>query len=338
MALSIHEFLQLRKEKTIVDVRSEGEFEAGHIPGAINIPLLNNKERIVVGTAYKQQGQKYAIKEGFRLVGPRLLDIVNEAERIASGKEILVHCWRGGMRSNNFAQFAGMAGVRSQTLLGGYKSYRQTTYESFQLPFQFLVLSGYTGSGKSEVLRELKKQGEQVIDLEALAHHKGSAFGGLMMPPQPTSEQFQNNLFEEISSLDVNRKIWIEDESIAIGKIYLPHPLWETVTRSPIVRMEVSKQVRIARLVNEYGLADKEKFLQAMTQITKRLGGQHFQNAKEKLLLGDMSATIDTLLTYYDKTYLFSMQKRQDNVVSVIAWDGTNTPEFVAQLIHTSAK
>src|SRR6218665_2431495 len=155
MAISIGDFLELRKERIIIDVRSEGEYEVGHIPGALNIPLLNNAERVIVGTAYKQQGQKQAIKEGFRLVGPRLLDIINRAESIAAGKEVLVHCWRGGMRSNNFCQFVAMAGVRTQMLAGGYKAYRQRTQEAFALPFSFIVISGYTGSGKSEILREL---------------------------------------------------------------------------------------------------------------------------------------------------------------------------------------
>lgn len=333
MPISITEFLELRKERTIVDVRSEGEYAAGHIPGVFNIPVLNNSERIIVGTAYKQQGQKQAIKEGFRLVGPRLLDIITETEKIAHGKELLIHCWRGGMRSNNFCQFVGMAGVKTQALAGGYKAYRQKAFESFQHPFQFIVLSGYTGSGKSEVLRELKTQGEQVIDLEMLAHHKGSAFGGLMMPAQPTTEQFQNHLFEEILQLDLSKRIWIEDESISLGKIFLPPAFWMKVNQGPLVNINVDKDIRISRLVNEYGAADKEQFLLAMSQITSRLGGQHFKAAKEKWMQGDMAAAIAILLTYYDKAYLKGIEKRKDLLITSMNWDGAETTRFVNELM-----
>jgi tRNA 2-selenouridine synthase len=333
MIISIQDFLSLRKQLPVVDVRSQGEFQEGHIRNAINIPLLNNEERVQVGTDYKQKGQKEAIKTGFRLVGPRLADIVNEAEQVAQGAELLVHCWRGGMRSNNFSQFVSMAGVKSHTVQGGYKEYRNLALESFKKPFQIILLTGCTGSGKSEVLRALKEQGEQVLDLEDLANHKGSAFGGLLMPAQPTTEQFQNELFEEILKLDLSRRIWVEDESIAIGKIFLPTDFWQTMHQSPLVQMEVSKEVRIQRLVNEYGPADREEFLEIMGKIVKRLGGQHYNTAKEKLLLGDMASTIDILLTYYDKAYLQSIDKRRDKVRLVLPWNGKSVKEYVKSIL-----
>jgi len=334
MPISIYDFLNLRQHHPVVDVRSQGEFEEGHILGALNIPLLNDEERVVVGTTYKQQGQQQAIREGFRLVGPRLSDIIEETERIAQGKEVLVHCWRGGMRSNNFAQFVGMAGVKTQTVEGGYKAYRQVAVESFQRPLQIILLTGCTGSGKSEVLRELAAQGEQILDLEALAHHKGSAFGGLFMPAQPTTEQFQNNLFEEILKLDLSKRVWVEDESIAIGKIFLPKELWQTMSQSSLVQMNVAKDVRIQRLVDEYGPADRDEFLQIMIKVTKKLGGQHFNAAKEKLLQGDMTSTIDILLTYYDKAYLNSIDKRNSKIKLSCEWNGREITKYASELIH----
>jgi len=333
MIISIEDFLSLRKWLPVVDVRSEGEFQEGHIRNAINIPLLNNEERIAVGTDYKTKGQKEAIKTGFRLVGPRLLDIVNSAEEIAQGEELLVHCWRGGMRSNNFAQFAAMAGVRSHTLKGGYKAYRAMALKSFKKPLKTFSLTGCTGSGKSEVLRALKDQGEQVLDLENLAHHKGSAFGALLMPPQPTTEQFQNELFEEILTLDLSRRIWVEDESIAIGKIFLPSDFWRTMQQSPLIKMEVPKEVRVQRLVNEYGPADRGEFLEIMGKIVKRLGGQHYNTARENLLKGDIASTIDILLTYYDKAYLQSIEKRKDKVRIILPWTGENIRVFAEELL-----
>lgn len=332
--VSIQEFLALRHQLPVADVRSENEFAAGHIPGVINLPILNNAERAAVGTDYKQLGQPEAIKTGFRLVGPRLETLIKEAEKISDGKELLVHCWRGGMRSANFCQFMSMAKIKSRSLIGGYKSYRQEAAESFKKSFRFMILSGCTGSGKSDVLRELKKQGAQVIDLEALASHKGSAFGHLGMKPQPTTEQFQNYLFEEILKLDLSKSIWVEDESIAIGKIFLPNDFWVTMRKSQMVKLDVKKGVRIQRLVSEYGNADKENFLQSMTKITKRLGGQHFNAAKEKLEQDNMAATIEILLTYYDKTYLESMEKRRENILREVSWDGKDLSSVAKELIH----
>ena len=332
MTVSIEDFLLLRSSQSLVDVRSQGEYQEGHIRGAINIPLLNNDERVIVGTAYKQRGQQEAIREGFRLVGPRLGEILSEAEKIAQGKELLVHCWRGGMRSNNFCQFVGMAKIKSRPLEGGYKSYRQFVFDYFNKPLQIILIGGCTGSGKSEVLRALQEAGEQILDLEKLASHKGSAFGALMLPPQPTTEQFHNDLFEELFKLDLSKRIWVEDESITIGKVFLPTDLWQQMRTSPLVQMDVPKEIRIQRLVNEYGQADRDEFLDAMNRIVKRLGGQHHKAAKEKLLEGDMAGTIDILLTYYDKYYLGSMQNKTDRILKTIPWSGENSPAFAKEI------
>lgn len=336
MTLALPDFLRLRKELPVIDVRSEGEFASGHIPGVSNIPLLNNEERVEVGTTYKQQGQQAAIHAGFRLVGPRLEEMVAQAERTSVGKEVIVHCWRGGMRSANFAQFIGMAGIRSHVLAGGYKSYRQSALEMFQFPLQMISLTGCTGSGKSDVLREIARRGEQVLDLESMACHKGSAFGHLLQPPQPTTEQFQNFLFEKLLTFDLGRRIWVEDESIAIGKIFLPPDFWKQLNTSPLVRMDVSRDVRVSRLVNEYGSADKEEFLEVMSRISKKLGGQHFKDAKERLLAGDMPGVMEILLTYYDKAYIKSMENRRSQHRVALSWDGKNLSAIADELIKNA--
>lgn len=332
MTISLEEFFTLRETLPVIDVRSEGEFQSGHISGAINIPILNNLERVQVGTDYKQKGQLEAIKTGFRLVGPRLLDIITEAEKVTEAKEMLVHCWRGGMRSNNFCQFVGMAAIKTHALKGGYKAYRQKALESFAKPLKLILLTGCTGSGKSEILRALKSGGQQVLDLETLASHKGSAFGGLFMEPQPSTEQFQNNLFEEILRLDPDKPVWVEDESIAIGQIFLPRDFWLQMNESPLVQLQVDKEVRVERLVEEYGKADRDEFLDIMSRIVKRLGGQHFNSAKQKLIEGDMVAVMHTLLTYYDKAYLQSIDKRKDRVSKVVDWNGKSVDEIVTLL------
>lgn len=332
MILPVDEFLKLRETLPVVDVRSEGEFAEGHIRSAINIPILNNAERVAVGTDYKQKGQAEAIRTGFRLVGPRLLDIIDQAKAVTEKNEMIVHCWRGGMRSGNFCQFVGMAGMKTHQLKGGYKAYRQEALQSFKTPFKFVVLAGSTGSGKTEVLQALAANGEQVIDLEQLASHKGSVFGGLMQKPQPTTEQFQNDLFEKILTLDPGKRVWIEDESVAVGKIFLPLDFWQTMGRSPVVALSVEKDIRIQRLVNEYGAADKNEFLEAMTGITKKLGGQHFKAAKEKLLENDMAAVMDILLTYYDKAYRNGLEKKKNRIAANVVWNGTDKNKFVNEL------
>lgn len=334
--ISIEEFFKLRQEIPIADVRSEKEFEEGHVSGAVNIPILNNEERIAVGTDYKEKGQAEAIKTGFRLVGPRFLEIVNSAESLAAGRELLVHCWRGGMRSSNFCLIIGMAKIKTHQLTGGYKAYRQEALASYKQPQQFQVIGGYTGSGKSEILRALQEKGEQIIDLEDLARHKGSVFGGLMMPPQPTTEQFQNDLFEALRKLNPARKIWVEDESIAVGKIFLPSDFWQQMSAAPVYEVDVEKTVRIERLVKEYGHADKDEFLGAMKGIMKKLGGQHFNVAKEKLFLDDMAGTIDILLNYYDKAYGTGLLKKQNRIKAKAAWNGNDPLEIADYLISIS--
>ena len=331
MRLDIQEFLSLRHRLPVVDVRSEGEFRKGHISGVCNIPLLNNDERREVGIDYKQKGQAEAIRTGFRLVGPRLAALVDESHRL--GDEIIVHCWRGGMRSANFCGFVGMARQRTHQLTGGYKAYRTLAHETFHQPLNLMVIGGCTGSGKSDILHALADRGEQVIDLERLASHKGSVFGGLMMPPQPTTEQFENDLFEVLLSLDRSRRIWIEDESHGIGHVFLPESFFQQMNTCPVVEIVVNKETRIERLTQEYGPADRNDFLTAMTRITRKLGGQHFNAARDKLMAGDMAATIDILLTYYDKAYQMGLAKKQNRLKQTFEWDGDDVNPIVGDLI-----
>jgi tRNA 2-selenouridine synthase len=330
--MDISRFLEIRGQLPLVDVRSEGEYQQGHIGSSINIPILNNEERIIVGTTYKQHGQQEAIRAGFRLVGPRLADIIAIAEQL--GNELIVHCWRGGMRSGNFCQFVGMAGIKTLQIKGGYKAYRRLALESFKAPYYLVVLAGLTGSGKSDVLRALKKLGEQVIDLEALASHKGSAFGGIGQGPQPTTEQFQNDFFDALMEFDRTKRIWIEDESIAVGKIFLPVDFWNTMNTSSIVTMTVPKAVRISRLVNEYGNVDQEAFAVALKGITRKLGGQHYNAAAESVAKNDMYNAIDLILNYYDKAYTNGIERKKDRIKLSMPWDGLNVNAFAVDLLE----
>ena len=336
MTIEVEKLFALRDEVPVVDVRSEGEYHQGHIEGSVNIPLLKNDERVIVGTTYKTHGPQEAIRTGFRLVGPRLAELIQHAEK--QGDEFIVHCWRGGMRSANFCQFVGMAGIKTHQLKGGYKAYRRFALSSYKQAFKLIVIAGYTGSGKSELLQALKSRGEQVIDLEGLANHKGSVFGGLKMPAQPTTEQFQNDLFEVIRKFDLNKRIWIEDESIAVGKIFLPMDLWARMTASPIVVVDVEKHQRISRLVTEYAQSDHETFLEAMQGITKKLGGQHYKAAHECVLQGDWYGAIDLILNYYDKAYTNGLEKKSQRVKLRLSWEGSDTGVFADHLKEAAGK
>ncbi|MEQ8425663.1 MAG: tRNA 2-selenouridine(34) synthase MnmH, partial [Cyclobacteriaceae bacterium] len=214
--------------------------------------------------------------------------------------------------------------------------YRQQAHEYFKSPFNFILISGCTGSGKTEVLNRLHDHGEQVVDLEGIANHKGSAFGGLMMPPQQTTEQFENYLFERLRELDITKPIWLEDESIAVGKIFLPNEFWKNMRQSPVALLNVEKGVRVNRLVKEYGHADRKQFLEAMAKITKKLGGQHFKSAKQKLEDKEMNAVMEILLTYYDKAYLTSLEKRKPERLGEVNWNGEDPSMAAKQLIEIS--
>lgn len=338
MTIDLPEFLKLRAELPVIDVRSPKEFKEGHIFGAINIPILNDEERKAVGIDYKEKGQAEAIRTGFRLVGPRLESIVTEAQEVADGKEILVHCWRGGMRSNNFCQFVSMAGVKTHALKGGYKSYRQHAIKYLEQPFPFAVIGGCTGSGKTELLKALAAAGEQIIDLEEMANHRGSVFGALMKPPQPTTEQFQNDLFEAMSQLDFSKRIWVEDESLSIGKIFIPDTYFQTMSQAPVVVIEADRDARIQRLVDEYGPADKKEFIQAMTAIRKKLGGQHFKDALQSYKDGNLPGAFSELLVYYDKRYLKGIDKLQDRVIAKFDWDGKDITNLTHQILSANFK
>lgn len=322
--IDIDLFLQLADKHPVLDVRSPGEYDHAHLPGAINLPLFTNEERATVGTAYKQQSREQAIRLGLDFFGPRMRSMVETAESILprenSSNVLLIYCWRGGMRSAAVAWLMDLYGFKVYTLSGGYKKFRQQVLQTFTFPFPLKILGGYTGSGKTEVLKELEKTGEKIIDLEEIARHKGSAFGNIGMPKQPSQEMFENILAEKLRRLAENKKfslpdslptIWIEDESQRIGLVNIPNDFWFTMRKSPVYFLEIPFTERLKHIAEEYGSLDKQRMIDAINRIRERLGGLEAKNAVNFLENGQISECFSILLTYYDKWYLRGLHNRE---------------------------
>ncbi len=318
----IDEFLQLAKLHPVLDVRSPSEFEHAHIPTALSLPLFSDEERKVVGTAYKQESQKTAIKIGLDYFGVKMRGMVEQVEALfltnkqntTEPKTVLVHCWRGGMRSSAVAWLLDLYGFKVYLLSGGYKMYRQWARAQFDRPYPLTILGGYTGSGKTLVLEALKKQGRTIIDLEGLAHHKGSAFGAFGQPPQPSQEMFENVLAESlvIAAAGNAVEIFIEDESQRIGRLNIPNAFWEQMRRSPILFLDVPFTNRLDHITADYGKFEKEKIVNAVLRIQKRLGGLETKLAINFLIENNHRDCFGILLKYYDKYYEKGLNNREN--------------------------
>jgi tRNA 2-selenouridine synthase len=310
--------LELRKSVPVVDVRAPKEYLQGHIPQAVSMPLFTDEERAIIGTLYKQVGRDTAVEKGLELVGPKLASFVTQAKQIAPDKRIIVHCWRGGMRSGSMAWLLSMAGFRVYLLEGGYKAFRKHFLGILEqgLP-QLKVLGGPTGSGKTELLLQMQQNGHQVIDLEGLAHHKGSSFGAINQAPQPTTEQFENELFTILSDFDLTQPIWVEDESKLIGTVHLPNALYKQMQQVPVYVVNIPLEKRIDRLVADYTHCEKHLLEEALLRIKKRVGPQNVKAAQEALALNDFRTVAEIVLQYYDKAYAYGLQGRE-----VVDWEG----------------
>jgi tRNA 2-selenouridine synthase len=316
--ISIADFLALHRQHPVLDVRSPLEYQSAHLPGAISFPLFSDEERKVVGTAYKKESREKAIKIGLGFFGPKMVAMVETAEQLCakqstglpgSDKTLLVHCWRGGMRSAGVAWLLGLYGFNIYTLKGGYKMFRRWVLSRFELPYPFKVIGGYTGSGKTRVLRALKEMEESVIDLEALANHKGSAFGCLGEDKQPTQEMFENRLAIELDEMWARKKeIWIEDESRRIGDLNIPSALFTRITTMPLVFIDMPFEERLAAIIDGYGKFDKTALADAVLRIKKRLGPNDTKSAIDYVSGGDIENGFRILLKYYDKQYAKSME------------------------------
>jgi len=322
-SIDIDNFLDHPDDYCVVDVRSPSEFSSGHVPQAVNVPLFNDEERARVGTCFKRDGREAAVLMGLEIVGPKMRRLAEELLAIANGRQVVLHCWRGGMRSSSVAWLLEQMGIQPKILAGGYKSFRRKAHQTFELNRPMFVLSGMTGAGKTIMLHEIAALGEQVIDLESLANHRGSSFGGIGLPSQPSVEQFENDLFMKLHDLDPNRPIWLEDESPSIGKVRVPDSFWRQMRESPAIFLDVSRESRAKILVAEYGELDKSELRDAVSRLERKLGGLRAKQFCDFVDEENYYEVALGLLEYYDKTYQHAAKKRPRTHVFRLPGDST---------------
>lgn len=335
--IDIQDFLDLRSKYLTIDVRSPKEFLHGHIPEAINLPLFNDTERAKVGTIYKQVSKEAAITKGLEIVGPKMSGFVKKVSKWCPEKKVIVHCWRGGKRSGSFAWLLELVGFEVYVIEGGYKKYRNFVLDNLNnLQLKLIVIGGKTGSGKTEILRNLPSFGEQIIDLESLANHKGSAFGWIGEEEQPTNEHFENLLFHTILSLDKNKRIWVENESRTIGSVFIPEQFWSLKKNSPIIQIVASDEDRLKKLISDYAQSGKEVLKASFKKIEKKLGNNHYQQAIQMIENEDYIGAAKIALDYYDKTYQFSLLKNNIDRVYEVQIENQDTYTITQNIIKVA--
>ena len=292
----------------IIDARTPLEFAEDHLPGAFNVPILTNEERVEIGTIYKQQGSQRARIRGMELTCGRFAAMTSEATAHANGKPILVYCWRGGLRSLSMAILIESCGYPVVQLRGGYKSFRNmvlSCFEDFTPPAPLIVIHGMTGSGKTTFINGLDRNSWSVIDLEGLARHRGSAFGSLGLGEQPPQKRFDTMLWDALRQAPPDKPIVLEGESQRIGRITLPGNFYDVMAASCKVWCKVSVDTRVARLTEEYARQEyRDPMADALERLKKRLGGAQYAELKEMLEQWNIPGVARGLIEqYYDKLY-----------------------------------
>jgi tRNA 2-selenouridine synthase len=332
--INIKTFLKKSRDIPILDVRSPDEFQKGHIPGALNLPLFETHERATIGRIYKEQGRYDAILKGLEISGGKVGKFVASGRKIAKDNKLLLHCWRGGMRSASLAWLFDTAGIESYILTGGYKAYRKYVLGYLKHSCDLIIIGGMTGSGKTDILLTLKEMGFQVLDLEALAHHKGSAFGALGEEAQNSNEQFENDIFTFLVSCDPEKPVWVEDESQNIGRNLIPSGFFKQILSSQLICIEADIQTRINRLVRDYATFSPESLEICIKKISRRLGGLTTKSAIESLEKHDFSKVAELMLDYYDKTYSYSLNKRDSSKIHYVTINSGNVHSVVDQILR----
>lgn len=336
--LDVDSFVARSRTQPVLDVRTPTEFTDGHVPGACNIPLFSDAERATVGTTYADAGRRAAMVKALDAVGPKLRALVETVDGMTRSRDVLMYCWRGGMRSESLAWLLSFFDYQVRRLQGGYKAFRHFVRDSFALSRPIRVLGGLTGSGKTEVLHALQARGAQVVDLEAIARHRGSVFGGFGQPRQPSQQQFENELAMQWRALDPHRPVWLEDESRRIGNVGIPDALFDQLQTAETLVLDVPDEARLDRLTTLYGTFAAADLHDALDYIRKRLGGLRTQQAHAALATGHLRRACSIMLSYYDDAYRHGLNQRADGRVHVLRTDASD-PGVIADrvLAHASS-
>jgi tRNA 2-selenouridine synthase len=332
---------QLAQFSAVIDARSESEFALDHMPGALNWPVLSDAERIVVGTEYAQVSPFTAKKRGAALVARNIAaHIERDVMQLPKDWKPLVYCWRGGTRSGSLALVLDQIGFRVHMLEGGYREYRRAVVAALdELParFQYRVVCGTTGSGKSRLLQVLRAQGAQVLDLEALANHRGSVLGLVPGSVQPGQKSFESRVWDTLRGLDVARPVFVESESKKVGDLRVPLLLMELMRKSPCIQLELALDARVRLLIEDYDffVADTPAFCGRLDALRASRGHEIVNGWQEAARAGRTAEVVqDLLVTHYDPIYIQSMKRNFIGVSALhldLAWDGS------AQSLETAA-
>lgn len=319
ITISLEQTLALRdKGALLVDARSPDEFAEATIPGAINVPVLDNGERAEVGTLYKQVGKRQARQRGIEIVAPKIPAMIEQVAKHQAGRSlpVVVLCWRGGMRSLALTQFLGLAGLPARQLVGGHKGFRKHVLNFFEHGQwgRLLVLRGLTGVGKTHYLHRLAERGLPVVDLEGLANHRGSAFGNLGLPPQPNQKMFEALLWDQLRKVSSDDYLLAEGESRHIGRVALPARVYQSLQVERSIWLNASLQARVRNILADYPAVDqlKEEFTQPIRALKEKLGKETMQHYLQLLEAGCWSELVSELMVnYYDPLYRHTLPERR---------------------------
>ncbi len=313
--LRLDQFLaELDRFDLIIDVRSPAEFALDHIPGAVNYPVLNNEERAQIGTLYKQVSPFAAKKLGAALVSRNIAHhLENHLLELPREWRPLIYCWRGGERSGAFTHILNRISWKAMQLEGGYQGFRRTVIDGLELAaqqFTFQVICGMTGSGKTRVLQETQKYGAQILDLEALAIHRGSVLGNEPNIEQPSQKGFETALWNALRSLDPTKPVLVESESKKVGGVHIPDALMEKIRSGACIELRSSTQTRVSWLIREYHhfLSDTDNFKRKLALLTAHYGKVQIAQWSEAIDAGNFPELVEELLVkHYDPSYQSSI-------------------------------
>ena len=336
-----------RSNGLLIDVRSPDEYYKGHMPNSINIPIFNNEEREIVGKEYKFKGRKKAIYQGLNIVNKKIdfliqninqefIKFQNRTLNPTKGRNINLYCARGGMRSQSIAWVLKKLNYDPILLTGGYKTYRGYVLNNFSEKRRLIVIGGKTGTGKTKILSLMKNMDYQVIDLEYYANHKGSSFGNLGMTKQPTNEQFENLISEELCKFEISKEVFVEAESANIGSCRIPHEFYKQMIDAKRVEISTSESKRIKELVNTYSVFPKQELKEAVQRIERRLGPNRTKIALESIDNEEWEEVCKAVIDYYDRCYEYERQKRTN--ICNINIENKNTNEIIKSIVNNSSK